>query len=275
MKPAQFGYLRPDTLAEAIGLLEDRPQDARVIAGGQSLGPMLNLRLAQPKHIIDISRLGELCDSSMSGDTLAIGACITHAQIEDGKITDVTRGLLARVAKGIAYRAVRNRGTVGGSLAHADPAADWLTTMIALDASLELAGANGRSQVKVANFVTGALETTIEAAQVLTCVLVHRLSTSARWGYAKYARKPGDFAESMAIAVVDPERSLSRVVLGRRSEPPAFMQASSQVLAGKPAEPLAEKLGAAIEADLSSVRADQADWTMHRAIVLRAIRTLR
>jgi carbon-monoxide dehydrogenase medium subunit len=188
MKPAQFGYLRPDTLAEAIGLLKDRPHDARVIAGGQSLGPMLNLRLAQPKHIIDISRLGELCDSSMSDDTLAIGACITHAQIEDGKITDVTRGLLAQVAKGIAYRAVRNRGTVGGSLAHADPAADWLTTMIALDASLELAGANGRSQVKVANFVTGALETTIEAAQVLTCVLVHRLSTSARWGYAKYAR---------------------------------------------------------------------------------------
>ena len=170
---------------------------------------------------------------------------------------------------------MRNRGTVGGSLAHADPAADWLTTMIALDASLELAGANGRSQVKVANFVTGALETTIEAAQLLTCVLVHRLSTSARWGYAKYARKPGDFAESMAIAVVDPERSLSRVVLGRRSEPPALMHASSQVLAGKPAEPLAEKLGAAIEADLSSVRADQADWTMHRTIVLRAIRALR
>jgi aerobic carbon-monoxide dehydrogenase medium subunit len=184
MKPAQFGYLRPDSLAEAIGLLKDRPQDARVMAGGQSLGPMLNLRLAQPKHVIDISRLGELCDSSMSGDTLAIGACITHAQIEDGKITDVTRGLLTQVAKGIAYRAVRNRGTLGGSLAHADPAADWLTTMIALDASLELAGTNGRSQVKVAKFVTGAMETTIEAAQLLTCVLVPRLSTSARWGYA-------------------------------------------------------------------------------------------
>jgi len=150
MKPAQFGYLRPDTLAEAIGLLKECPQDARVMAGGQSLGPMLNLRLAQPKHVIDISRLRALCDSSMSGDTLAIGACITHAQIEDSKITDVTRGLLAQVAKGIAYRAVRNRGTLGGSLAHADPAADWLTTMIALDASLELAGANGRSQVKVA-----------------------------------------------------------------------------------------------------------------------------
>jgi carbon-monoxide dehydrogenase medium subunit len=118
------------------------------------------------------------------------------------------------------------------------------------------------------------METTIEAAQLLTCVLVPRLSTSARWGYAKYARKPGDFAESMAIAVVDPDRASSRVVLGRRSEPPALMQASSQVLAGKPAESLTEKLATAIEVDLSSVRADQADWTMHRAIVLRAIRTL-
>jgi carbon-monoxide dehydrogenase medium subunit len=249
--------------------------DSRVIAGGQSLGPMLNLRLAQPRHVIDISRLHELCGGSVSNKTLTIGACVTHAQIEDGKIPDAGRGLLPHIARGIAYRAVRNRGTIGGSLAHADPAADWLTAMIALDASLELQGANGKSRIKVAQFVTGALATSIEAAQVVACVLLPCLSASASWGYAKYARKPGDFAESMAVAVLDPERVLSRVVLGRRGEPPTLMQACSQLLADKHTKPSAEKLETAIDEDLSSADADRADWTMHRAIVLRAIRTLR
>ncbi|HEY7244474.1 MAG TPA: FAD binding domain-containing protein [Xanthobacteraceae bacterium] len=275
MKPAPFTYVRPDTLAEALGLLKEEPE-ARVMAGGQSLGPLLNLRLAQPRHVIDISRLDELCGSSVAGDTLAIGACVTHAQIEDGKIPDIApRGFLPHVAKGIAYRAVRNRGTLGGSLAHADPAADWLTAMIALDASLELRGANGKSQIKVAKFVTGALQTSIEAGHLVSCVLLPRLSASARWGYAKYARKPGDFAESMAVAMVDPERGFSsRIVLGRRSEPPALMPASSQLLTASQANPSAEKLEAATEADLRSAKVEAGDWTMHRAIVLRAIRAL-
>jgi carbon-monoxide dehydrogenase medium subunit len=102
------------------------------MAGGQSLGPMLNLRLAQPKQVIDISRLSELRQAKIEGNVLAIGACVTHAQIEDGDMPDVTLGLMPFVARGIAYRAVRNRGTIGGSIAHADPAADWLTTTMAM-----------------------------------------------------------------------------------------------------------------------------------------------
>jgi aerobic carbon-monoxide dehydrogenase medium subunit len=274
MKPAQFSYLRPETLAHAIGALDELPADARVIAGGQSLGPMLNLRLAQPRHVVDISRLDELRRAVIEGDTLAIGACVTHAQIEDGKIPDVTLGLMPHVARGIAYRAVRNRGTIGGSLAHADPAADWLTAMIALDASLRLRGANGERQVKVSEFVTGALETVIGEGQLITHVLVPRLTSSARWGHAKYARKPGDFAESMAVAIVDPERGSSRIVLGRRSELPSLMARTSELLAGKQTEPSVEKLHAAIEADLRSAHVGEADWTMHRAILLRGIRDL-
>jgi carbon-monoxide dehydrogenase medium subunit len=222
--------------------------------------------------VVDISRLDELRRGAIEGDVLAIGACVTHAAIEDARIPDVTAGLLPHVARGIAYRAVRNRGTIGGSLAHADPAADWLTVMIALDAALELRGANGKHRVGVSEFITGVLETAIGKGELVTRVLVPRLSPGARWGHAKYARKPGDFAESMAVAVVDPRRGAARIVLGRRGEPPVRMARASELLAGT--EPGAEKLHAAIEADLNSAQVPAADWTMHRAILLRAVRDL-
>jgi carbon-monoxide dehydrogenase medium subunit len=274
MKPAQFIYHRPVTLTESIGLLNELPQDARVIAGGQSLGPLLNLRLAQPPHVVDISRLQELRGATNEGDTQAIGACITHAQIEDGEIPDVTCGLLRRVACAIAYRAVRNRGTIGGSMAHADPAADWLTTMLALDASVELRSATGHRRIRISDFVTGALQTAIQQGELVICVFISRLSRGARWGYAKYAKKPGDFAESMSVAVADRDRGIGRIVLGRRSEPPTLLTRTSEVLKGMDSRASQEKLHAAIEADLKSAKVDAADWTMHRAIVLRAVRSL-
>jgi len=271
LKPAEFAYVRPQALNGAIDDLRKFPESARVIAGGQSLGPMLNLRLAQPKQVLDISRIDILRVAAIEGDLLAIGACVTHAQIEDGEIPDVTSGLLPHIARGIAYRAVRNRGTIGGSLAHADPAADWLLATIALDASLRLQGAGGQRQIKVSDFVLGALSTAIEEGEVITHVLVPRLAKSSRWGHAKYAKKAGDFAESAAIAIIDPEHGLSRVVLGRRAEPPALLRATSAQLAG---HATAEAIGAALEADLRDLHVQPDDWTMHRAIVLRAVRDL-
>jgi carbon-monoxide dehydrogenase medium subunit len=274
MKPAEFSYDRPRTLANAIDALNTSAGQGRLIAGGQSLGPMLNLRLAQPERIIDISRLDILHQASVEDDVLAIGACVTHAQIEDGKIPDVTSGLMPYVARGIAYRAVRNRGTIGGSLAHADPAADWLTTMIALDATLRLSGADGQRQIKVSDFVLGVMDTAIGEAEVITHVLVPRLSPNARWGHAKYAKKLGDFAESMAVVVVEPSRNLARVILGRRAEPPAMMRELSGLLAANGCEPPLEALRVAIETDLKHAQTDQSDWTMHSAILRRAVRDL-
>jgi carbon-monoxide dehydrogenase medium subunit len=274
MKPAQFTYHRPVTLTETMGLLNELPQDARVMAGGQSLGPLLNLRLAQPSHVVDISRLQELREVTSEGDTLAIGACITHAQIEDDEVSDVTSGLLRRVARSIAYRAVRNRGTIGGSVAHADPAADWLTAMIALDAWVELRGATGHRRIKLSQFVTGALQTAIGTAELVTCVVIPRLSRGARWGYAKYAKKPGDFAESMSVAVADRDQGIERIVLGRRSEPPTLLPRTSEAIARTDSPVSTEKLHATIEADLKNANVDGADWTMHRAILLRAVRSL-
>jgi aerobic carbon-monoxide dehydrogenase medium subunit len=274
MKPAEFSYERPASLADAIGNLASYADQGRIIAGGQSLGPMLNFRLAQPKHLVDISRLDHLRHAQVEGDVLAIGACVTHAEIEDGKIPDVTGGLMGFVAHQIAYRAVRNRGTIGGSLAHADPAADWLTTTIALDAILRLQGNGGKRQVKVAEFVKGALETTIRDDEVITHVLIPRLSAGARWGHAKYAKKLGDFAQSMAVAVVDFERKCARVVLGRRDQPPALMRGVSDLLATQGCEPAAESLRTAVEADLKEAAVEAGDYLMHRAIVERAARDL-
>jgi len=236
MKPAEFAYTRAVTLEDALGSFASSTM-GRVIAGGQSLGPMLNLRLAEPRELIDVSRLAELRHSRIEGDRLAIGACVTHAEIEDGKIADVTLGLMPYVASGIAYRAVRNRGTIGGSIAHADPAADWLTTTIALDASLRLLGAAGQREVRVSDFVLGALDTAIGEGEIITYLLVPRLSSDARWGHAKYAKKLGDFAQSMAVAVVDPARGVARVVLGQRAEPPRLMCNTSELLAAQGCAP--------------------------------------
>jgi carbon-monoxide dehydrogenase medium subunit len=274
MKPAELSYARPTTLAAALSSLKLHADQGRVIAGGQSLGPMLNLRLAQPKHLVDISRLDDLRHAKMEGDLLAIGACVTHAEIEDGMIPDVTKGLMPFVARGIAYRAVRNRGTIGGSLAHADPAADWLTTTIALDATLRLSGTDSQREIKVADFVRGAMDTSIADGEIITHLLVPRLSPDARWGHAKYAKKLGDFAQSMAVAVFDPKRELARVVLGRRAEPPILLRGVSKLFAAQGSDPVAATLRPAIENDLQDAHVDPSDLTMHRAIVERAVRDL-
>ena len=273
MKPADFAYTRAVTLEDALGSFASSTM-GRVIAGGQSLGPMLNLRLAEPKELIDVSRLAELRRARIEGDRLAIGACVTHAEIEDGKIPDVTLGLMRYVASGIAYRAVRNRGTIGGSIAHADPAADWLTTTIALDASLLLLGGAGQREVRVSDFVRGALDTAIGEGEIITYVLVPGLSSDARWGHAKYAKKLGDFAQSMAVAVVDPDaRSCPRCNGTARSAAKADVQhIRTPGRAGLRTAP--PDLGAAIEADLTHAQIDMGDWSMHRAILARAVQDL-
>ncbi len=174
MKPAAFDYARPASLAEAIVLLSqaqgtaqdsargaqgDAPVDVQLMAGGQSLVAMMNLRVASPGLVIDIGRLPELRAVSETGDHVSLGACVTHAAIEDGRVPDPSRGLMPSVAANLAYRAVRTRGTLGGSLALSDPAADWPATMAALDAQLLLRGPRGERCVAAVAFATGIYET--------------------------------------------------------------------------------------------------------------------
>src|SRR5882757_3474497 len=173
MKPAAFDYVRPNSLAEAIVLLsqaQGSQTDAQVMAGGQSLVAMMNLRVASPELIIDIGRLGELRAVSETSDYVSLGACVTHAAIEDGLVPDPSRGLMPSVAGNLAYRAVRTRGTLGGSLALSDPAADWPTVMAALAAQVILRGPAGGRLVDAVDFATGVYETVRAADEIVESI---------------------------------------------------------------------------------------------------------
>ena len=231
MKPAAFDYEQPVDVKAAIKLLAAGGGIAKPIAGGQSLGPMLNLRLAQPSLLVDIRRIPELCQATQSRDALTLGACVTHAMIEDGKVPDVTRGLLPAVAADIAYRAVRNRGTLGGSLAHADPAADWVTTLLLLSAVALIEGPAGRREISLQEFVRGAFETALAEDELLVALRIPRLSKSARLGYYKFCRKTGEFAEAIGAVLVDPERKVCCAVIGATNSAPYVIE-DARAIAG-------------------------------------------
>jgi carbon-monoxide dehydrogenase medium subunit len=224
MKPVAFEYARAASAAEALQMLAGHPE-AKVLAGGQTLGPMLNLRLAQPALLVDITRIPELAAVGEDADAVSIGATVTHAAIEDGRVADPTGGFLRRVARGIAYRAVRNRGTIGGSLAHADPAADWLSCLTALGADVEIAAADGgRRWVALAGFMRGAMETEVGSNELLAAVRIPKFSRGARFGFHKICRKTGEFADAIGVAVHDPERRLTRLVASTQAGAPILLE---------------------------------------------------
>jgi carbon-monoxide dehydrogenase medium subunit len=230
MKPAPFEYLRAASVEDAIRNLRAETASAKLIAGGQSLGPMLNLRLARPSLLIDIAGLPELTHVADSGGTFFVGAAVTHAQIEDRRVSDGSAGLMPAVAKTIAYRAVRNRGTIGGSLAHADPAADWLLALTALDAKVVIAGSSGQRKVPLGSFMIAPFTTALEEDELLTGVEFPTLSRSARFGHRKLSRKVGKFADAAAVIVLDGERDVCRVVIGRPEGPPVLLGGLSDLL---------------------------------------------
>lgn len=204
--------MRPADLPAALSALAG--EGARALAGGQSLGPMLNLRLARPRLLVDLRRVEELRHVDQRGDALVLGTMVTHASIEDGEVPDTTRGMMRRVASDIAYRAVRTRGTMGGSLAHADPAADWVTALTALDASLTIRRSGGASTLPMTAFMTGAFATALGEGAMLAAISIPTLSPQARWGYYKICRKPGEFADAIGAVVLDPARNYRRVAMG-------------------------------------------------------------
>ena len=224
MKPAPFELARPDNLAEAAAVLARQPGAARLLAGGQSLGPMLNLRLVRPAVLVPIAHLPELGGVAEDADAVTIGAAVTHSAIADGRTPDVGNRILARIAEGIAYRAVRNLGTIGGSLCHADPAADWLTTLTSLGASVITWGEAGGRAIPLGQFVTGAVRTALGASEIVQAVRLPRPSTRARWGYYKACRKPGEFAHAMAAVLDDPTRGIRRAVIGAVGGPPVVLE---------------------------------------------------
>ncbi|MEO4040765.1 FAD binding domain-containing protein [Hoeflea sp. CAU 1731] len=214
MKAPALEFHRPDTVGAAVAILADGGGAARVLAGGQSLVPMLNLRVAFAETLVDIGAIRELATIEDIGDHIRLGACISHARIEDGGADSHCSGMLRHVARNIAYRAVRNRGTVGGSLAHADPAADWPVAMIALGADVEVSGTNGNRKLPVEEFMMDVFTTALQEDEILTGICVPKASPDLRWSFHKMRKKAGAFGEAIAAAVQDPESGFCRVVAG-------------------------------------------------------------
>ena len=273
MKAAAFAYERPSDLNAALFLMAKATGMTKIIAGGQSLGPMLNLRLVEPELIVDITGLSELKQAERSGDELVIGACITHGDIEDGRMPDVTRGAMQRVAGAIAYRAVRNRGTIGGSLSHADPAADWVSALPALGARVMLRCVAGVRDLAVEEFVTGALESALQPGEIVEAVRVPVMTPSARWGYVKACRKPGEFAHAIAAVVIDPESATARAVVGALHAAPIVLGDAAALFGGRITGDFKRQFDARV-ADAILIKAgitSPADRHVHITVLRRAI----
>jgi len=273
MKPVRFEYECPTDTAAAIALAERSDLVVKFIAGGQSLGPMLNLRLAQPDVLVDLTGIAELMQVEETGDSLSIGACITHADIEDGRVPDLAGGVLRSVARGIAYRAVRNRGTIGGSIAHADPSADWISCLAALGASVVVRGASGRRSVPIEEFMLGVFETTLLTGELVEAVTVPRLSNQARWGFHKVCRKTGEFANAIGAVLFDPARSVCRAVIGAIESRPVVFTHARELFRGRPEAGLSASFDQQLarEALTAAGMTDAIGQQIHLAALRRAI----
>jgi carbon-monoxide dehydrogenase medium subunit len=234
MKPAPFAYARPKDWPEALKLLA---AGARPGAGTQSLGPLLNLRLAQPDTIADLRHLPDYAGVTAGDGVLRIGAGTTHAAIEDGAVPGRVGAIMATVARGIAYRPVRNRGTIGGSLAHADPAADWVAVLPALGATAIALGPRGERRIAAAGFVKGIFETALAADELLRAIEVPLLPNEAGWGHWKFCRKVGEFSKATACVLALPGQP-PRAVLAALDAPPLVIEDARALVR----DPLAEAI---------------------------------
>jgi carbon-monoxide dehydrogenase medium subunit len=234
MKPANFAFVRAGSLGEAAQILLQSDGSAKAIAGGQSLGPMLNLRLVRPSILVDITAIPELTRIEEDADGVTVGACVTTSDIEDGRVRIAELSVLATVAAGIAYRAVRNRGTIGGSICHADPAGDWLPALFALDAECIVADDRHARRVPLDEFVTGAFEVTLQPGELLQAIRIPRPSRTARYGYYKVCRKAGEFALASGAVFVDPDRDRFRAVIGAIQGRPIVIDDARAIFGGIP-----------------------------------------
>ncbi|OLC56291.1 MAG: carbon monoxide dehydrogenase [Candidatus Rokubacteria bacterium 13_1_40CM_4_69_39] len=202
MYPAAFDYHAPKNVKEALGLLGKLKDDAKILAGGHSLIPMMKLRLAQPKHLIDLRKVPGLSGIKADGKALVIGAMTTHWEVESSSAVKSKLPVLAEVASVIGDPAVRNKGTIGGSLAHADPAADWPAAMIALGAEMVCEGPKGKRKVGVDQWFLGLMATALKEREILVQVRVPLLPAGSGAAYMKFPHPASRFAVVGACAAL-------------------------------------------------------------------------
>ena len=204
MKPPRFHYCAPHMLDEALALLDQNSEDTKVLAGGQSFVPLLNMRLASPTYIVDINHIAELHYIEQEDSYLAIGATVRQRQVERSVLVQEKHPLLVEVIKHIGHTQIRNRGTVVGSVAHADPAAELPALLTCLNGEVLVQSIHGERVIKAEQFFTGYLSTSIEPGQMLTEVRFPFIAPEAGWAFLEFARRSGDYALVGAAAVLNP-----------------------------------------------------------------------
>ncbi|HYF77872.1 MAG TPA: xanthine dehydrogenase family protein subunit M [Symbiobacteriaceae bacterium] len=275
MKPAPFDYHAPATLAEAIALLREHGDAAKLLAGGQSLVPMLNMRLARPGVLIDLNRVAGLSDVRQEGDTLVIGAMTRHAEVERSALVARLQPLLTEAMAQVGHIQIRNRGTIGGSLVHADPSAELPAVLVALDGSVRVAGPGGEREIAAADLFLMYFTTSLQADEVLTEVRLPVLPAQTGWAFEEVARRHGDFA-LVGVAVtltLDEEGGISagRIALTGVGMTPVRAASAEARLAGRPPTP--EVFAEAASAVRDEIEPDTdihatADFRRHLAGVL-------
>ena len=279
MKPAPFRLARAGTLAEAIALLAEAPGETKLLAGGQSLVPMLNMRLVRPAVLVDVNRLRELAGITPTpSGGLRIGGLTRHAELAASAAVIERAPLLAEAARHVGHAAIRNQGTLGGSVAHADPAAELPAALVALDARVHASGPAGNRVVRAEEFFHGLMATALAPDEVLTAVEVP--APPPGWGFVKISRRPGDFALAGVVVVLSRPLALpspprggegNRVVGFGVGDRPMRLTGAERVLAGVMIDAeITARAGAEAERDCdppSDVHGS-ADYRRHLAGVL-------
>lgn len=239
MKPAPFIYHRPGSLPEAVALLA-RLDNAKLLAGGQSLVPMLNLRLLAPDHLIDISRLPELAGIAERDGRLVIGAGVCQRDVERSELVARVCPVLVEALQQVGHQQTRNRGTIGGSLCHLDPAAELPAVAMALDATIHVAGPRGTRELDFAAFPAGYLTPALEPDELVTAISLPIWPARHGYGFEEFARRHGDFAivAALALLALEPGGAVHRAVLTVSGIGPAPVRvaAAESLLVGARAE---------------------------------------
>jgi aerobic carbon-monoxide dehydrogenase medium subunit len=270
MRPAEFTYHRPTSIDEAISLLAES-EDTRPLAGGHSLLPLMKLRLVTPAAIVDIGKIPGLDEISSNGD-LTIGALATHASVAGSEVAIGIAPVIPETASKIGDRQVRNRGTIGGSVAHADPAADYPTVLKALGATINVIGKGGERSIPADDFFTGLFETALEPGEIVTSVTVPATTGAA---YEKHAHPASRYAVVGVAAVVSVEGGTcksARITVGGATASPVHATAAAESLVGGPGSPeaiaaAAEKVPEAITSAIGDSYAS-GEYRQHLAKVL-------
>jgi len=257
MKPASFDFVRAATLDDVFAAFQQHGDDAQILAGGQSLMPILNMRLATPEVLVDINGIDELNGISVNDGFLRIGALTRHCDLLASPEIAAHAPLLTLAAPHIAHPAIRNRGTFGGSLCHADPAAELPACVIAAGARINVAGPGGRRSVEAAGFFHGIFDTDLAADEILTSVDLPLLTTDERVGFQELARRHGDYAVAglaMKATVSAGKVSGATLVYFSVADQPLVAPAAAGALDGHAvSDPLSDTVMAALDNDLTHV----------------------